>query len=209
MTSRTHLAATAATALIIMTTTANAAPFEFRGFYAGAFAGYSDMDAEFTTGTINDGGTMGGLLAGYNFLNGNIVWGAEGDFALFGANPNGSCPYNVAVNCEVDIGLVGTLRARLGYAMDDWLIYATGGAAAGRFDLDTDIGAGSTEGGLYGWTVGAGIEYLIGDIVGLKLEYRYMQFGDFKGIERELEDATGEDIEFDSHVIMGGINFHF
>ena len=40
-------------------------------------------------------------------------------------------------------------------------------------------------------------------------EYRYLQFGDFGGFDRKLQDPTGADIDVNMHVIMGGINFHF
>ncbi|HUS56292.1 MAG TPA: outer membrane protein [Thermohalobaculum sp.] len=202
------LAVAASVGLCITVSTASASPFEFAGFYAGAHAGYSDASADFSTGALSDKGSMGGLQAGYNFVNGNLLWGIEADISLTGADPKGACPFNAGVTCEVQSGPMGTLRGRLGYAMDDWLIYVTGGAAASRFELNT-VAPGGQDSGLHGWTIGIGAEYLLGDIVGVTLEYRYMDFGGFGGIESELRDPTGADIDVDMHVIMGGINFHF
>jgi outer membrane immunogenic protein len=198
-------AAVASAALLIAAPQASAAPFEFAGFYAGVHGGYVDSTADFSSGNLTDDGSLGGVQAGYNFLSGNFLYGVETDISLSNADPSGACPDNGAFSCEVESGPMATLRARVGYAVDDWLIYVTGGAAGSRFELDTD-GPGGRNNGLFGWTVGAGAEYLVGDIVGVKLEYRYLQFGDF---ERDLEDATGADIDVNMHVIMGGINFHF
>lgn len=106
------------------------------------------------------------------------------------------------------MGPMATLRARLGYAVDDFIVYATGGIAGSRFE-QTDTAGFDSDGGLFGWTVGAGAEYLVGDIVGVKLEYRYLQFGDFGSLQSGFEDPTGAEIDVNMHVIMGGINFHF
>ena len=137
-----------------------------------------------------------------------FMLGVDQMFSLTNASPMGSCPNNPGSTCEVETGPMGTLRARLGYARDDWMVYVTGGAAASKFELNTN-GASGRNSGLHGWTVGAGGEYLLGDIVGVKLEYRYLQFGDFGSFDEKLEDSSGNNIDVDMHVIMGGINFHF
>ena len=202
---RLKLVAATTAALLLSTSIGSASPFEFAGFYAGAHAGYSDSSADFGTGDLNNDALIGGLQAGYNFLSGNFLYGVETDIALTGACTDGSCLYSPGFACEVNAGPMATLRGRLGYAVDDWLVYVTGGAAGAKFELETN-GPGGRDSGLFGWTVGAGAEYLVGDIVGLKLEYRYLQFGDFGG---KLQDPTGAEIDVNMHVIMGGINFHF
>jgi outer membrane immunogenic protein len=201
--------AVAVTAVLLFTADmAQASPFEFAGFYAGAHAGYLDTSADFKSGDLDEDGSMGGLQAGYNFIDGNLMYGVELDFSLATTKPDGACPNNPGISCEVESGPMGTLRARLGYAQDDWLIYVTGGAAASKFELETN-GPGGRDSGLHGWTVGAGGEYLLGDIIGVKLEYRYLQFGDFGGFDEKLEDPSGRNIDVNMHVIMGGVNFHF
>ena len=172
---------------------AQASPFEFGGFYAGVHLGYMDVEADSDGGggSVSGDGLMGGFQAGYNVVNGNFMWGLETDFSLTDASP---C-------CSIDVGPMATLRPRIGYAADDWLLYVTGGIASAQFE-DFDAFDGS-----YGWTLGAGAEYLVGDIVGVKLEYRYMRFGDVEqGIVSPLGDSG---IDFDLHTVMGGVNFHF
>jgi outer membrane immunogenic protein len=72
-----------------------------------------------------------------------------------------------------------TLRGRLGYAVDKWLLYATGGVAWARIDssefniLLPQIGVVQTDTRV-GWTVGAGIEYAVGWGWSVRSEYLYI-----------------------------------
>ncbi len=191
--SRIKLATAATAALLVTAPMAQASPFEFGGFYAGVHLGYMDVEADSDGGggSISDDGMMGGLQAGYNVLSGNFMWGIETDISLTNASPGG----------VIDVGPIATLRPRIGYAVDDWLLYVTGGIASSQFE-DFDAFDGE-----FGWTLGAGGEYLLGDIVGVKLEYRYMRFGDVEqGIVSPL---GGSGIDFDMHTVMAGVNFHF
>lgn len=209
--SRIKLATAATAALLVTASMAQASPLDFAGFYAGVHVGYLDATAELdgSGGSNDDGQSMGGVQAGYNFFNGNFMWGIETDFSLTGSNPDGACPFNSALSCEMDVGPMATLRPRIGYAADDFLIYATGGAAAARFEVDATFpgggSAGDSDSGVFGWTVGAGVEYMIGDIVGVKLEYRYLRFGDFD----DIKSPDGSKLDVEMHTVMGGLNFHF
>ena len=194
---------------------AQAAPFHFAGFYAGGHFGYTDADAEFDVGgnSISDEGLMGGLQAGYNVLSGNLVWGVEIDISGMNASPDGTCAFNSTLDCEIDLGPIGTARARLGFATGNWLFYVTGGAAATHYELDSETKAGGVQvddanGGVFGWTAGAGVERMVGDIVGVKLEYRFMRF---VGADFDASTCGGcdSDIDLDVHTIMAGVNFHF
>lgn len=197
---RAAVATLAVSGLLSSAPVSFAAPFELAGFYAGAHAGYADMTADLGADDGSDGGAMGGLQAGYNLLNGNLVFGVEIDISGFAGDPDANCLRGIT--CSVDADLSATLRPRIGFAADDFLVYATGGIAAARFDLTLGGGGDSTE-GAFGWTVGAGVEYLVGDIVGLKLEYRYLRFG-------SVDFGSGlPDADIDIHTVMGGINFHF
>lgn len=149
--SRIKLGAATSAALIVSVQMASASPFEFAGFYAGAHVGYSEASADFgppseilannnpqielqsliflgnNSGDLSGNGGMGGFQAGYNFISSNFMYGVEADFSLSGANPDGPCPNSPGDDCEVNSGPMATLRARAGYAVDDWLIYVTGG----------------------------------------------------------------------------------
>ena len=210
-----RLAAAATAALLLTAPMAQAAPYHFAGFYAGGHFGYSDVDAEFkgSSASIGDEGLMGGLQAGYNVLvNNSIIWGVETDISGIAARPSGTCSFNGLLDCEINLGPTATLRGRLGFATGNWLVYVTGGVAATHYELDskTKIGGVTVDdanGGVFGWTVGAGVERMVDVIVGVKLEYRFMSFKD-----ADFDPFLGSgdsDLDFDIHVIMAGVNFHF
>jgi outer membrane immunogenic protein len=82
-----------------------------------------------------NGGMIGGTF-GAQIQQGHVVLGFEGD--LDWANISGSgittptiagIPQGVTLNVNSKIDAMGTVRARAGVAINNWLIYATGGAA--------------------------------------------------------------------------------
>ena len=71
-----------------------------------------------------------GLTSGFNIQTGPVVLGLEGDISA--TNKKGSAaefPPNAVFNNEVKERWLSTFRGRVGYAQDNWLLYATGGAA--------------------------------------------------------------------------------
>jgi outer membrane immunogenic protein len=83
----------------------------------------------------------------------------------------------------------GTMRARLGAAADNWLIYLTGGAAWAKVESSLALvttpgltGAGAQTAGTFGhgrlgWTMGAGVERRFGDGWSVKCEYLFANLG--------------------------------
>lgn len=220
--SRFHIPAAAAAAAILAAPAAQAEPEEFAGIYAGTHVGYIHATADFDTGgDISDGGVIGGFQLGVNFLTGNVIWGVETDLSITDVDPDGGCPFLATASCSIDVEGVTTLRARLGYVvMDDLLFYVTGGAAAAPFRIASAGTSGMVpftakdDDGKFGWTAGAGVEYLVGSSplpgeknVGIKIEYRYMNFDT---LDIDAVPGVGEQkIELDTHAIMAGINWHF
>jgi outer membrane immunogenic protein len=89
-------------------------------------------------------------------------------------------------------GLYGDATVRLGYAMNNALLYAKGGYAFydGMADQTTGL-AGFTiqnAGVFNGWTIGGGLEYKISPNMSVKAEYMYYDFGDPKAT---LTSAAG------------------
>lgn len=156
-------------------------------FRTGDATGRSDRSREATT-------AVGGVFGGWNWQTGPWLYGLEADLA--GANlkrPVASTATGfgyAAVDPVFDViraktDLYGTLRARLGYAFERSLIYATFGLAGAetRF-LATypDLAGGPaatarTERGYLGFTIGAGVQYAITENLALGLDYRYIDLG--------------------------------
>ncbi|EIZ84298.1 carbohydrate-selective porin OprB [Methylobacterium sp. GXF4] len=156
-------------------------------FKSGDATGRSDQGRNATT-------AVGGLFGGWNWQTGPWVYGVEA--SLDAANLKRPVPSTIAgfgygdvdpvfniVRAKAD--LYGTLRARIGYSFDRYLIYGAVGltGANARFlasypDLDT--GGQTTarrELGYVGFTLGAGVQYAITDTLALGIDYRYVDLG--------------------------------
>jgi outer membrane immunogenic protein len=140
-----------------------------------------------TTNTIN--GFTGGGQIGYNQQVGNIVVGLETDLNWVGASKRNTfigtgALAGLGVTSRDKVEYIGTLRGRLGYAADRFLIYVTGGLAYGNPNssaalvLGPNFWTGSTgSGARAGWTVGGGIEYALTNNWTIKGEYLYYDLG--------------------------------
>jgi outer membrane immunogenic protein len=145
--------------------------FTWGGFYAGGLAGYGWGKADTDNGNFDADGFFGGLFAGYNVLLGNsIVAGIEADGTYGHQDGSGGSP-----NISVENNWNGTVRGRLGYAIDRILVYGTGGLAVGEVDVsDASTSDSNTA---IGWTAGGGVEAAITDKLIGRVEYRYTDFG--------------------------------
>lgn len=185
------------------------APFSWAGLYVGLNAGYSwglqnnslqTLGGVIVSGNSNNdkiNGFIGGGQIGYNWQINQWVLGVEADLQASGQKGNGtfaipgsdpcapvaSCPIPATSAAYTDkLDWFGTVRGRLGYAMDRWLPYVTGGWAFGHGSV-----SGSSIGGIVstvngsknynGWTIGGGLEYAYNNHWSVKAEYLYIDFG--------------------------------
>jgi outer membrane immunogenic protein len=163
---------------------------------------YGPMDELGFTDTADDAWFTAGILAGYNWQYGNFVIGAEADINYLGFNQTVRHDATDAVSSvlaqdptiatdkvEYTVDWFGTFRARLGYAVDNVLIYGTGGLAYGQMKVHQLLDAANADGDAVrwdsngkilnaGWTVGGGIEYAYDRWV-LGAEYLYVDLGTF------------------------------
>jgi opacity protein-like surface antigen len=209
---RIHFAAYAAAALLTAAPAAEAAPYDFGGFYFGGHVGVTDAEIDFDgfSGDLDEKAVVGGFQVGYNVLSGDFLWGVETDLTLSSAHMEGTCPYNGQLSCDILASPVATVRPRVGYLNGDWLFYATAGAAVGVFKIDARDAGGNqfddTDETDVGLAAGLGVERMLGDTVGVKAEYRYMQFWD---VRFESESGGDPKADFSSHSILIGVNWHF
>jgi outer membrane immunogenic protein len=168
---------------------AYAPAFSWTGFYIGGELGWIRTDPEYTTSAVllgtpfvvsaasNKNGMSYGVLAGYNYQMGNVVLGVEGDFEGWTV---GKIRYTAITGdfLTAHSKWGGSVRGRLGYAVDRVLLYVAGGAAF--VSSETSIPTtGISIGGddiRAGWTVGAGLDYAFTNNWFTGLEYRYSQF---------------------------------
>ena len=215
---RLVLASIGALAVMTMTGSANAAdiarrqamptkapmyeaPYNWTGFYVGINGGYgfgtSDIGAAFPGSYDVNGGLAGGTV-GYNWQMGQAVFGVEGDIDWSGIRGNGTCG---VTTCETRNDWLSTARVRLGYAVNRFMPFVTGGAAFG--DIKNDVaGVGSASDTKVGWTLGGGVEAAIAGPWTAKVEYLYADLG--RGAS-----VLGADASFKTNIVRGGINYRF
>ncbi|MGK9050085.1 outer membrane protein [Neorhizobium petrolearium] len=170
--------------------------FTWAGPYVGIHGGYGWADGEFSNGALTDstsfdGGRIGAFV-GYNwqFSNG-FVAGIEGD-VNYDWNDKA---YGGADNVGTDFS--GSVRGRVGYAVDRVLVFAAGGwTATNAFVENPDDNETA-----HGWTIGGGVDWAVTDNLFLRAEYRY---NDFQSV-----DLSGVDSDFDQHVINVGLGVKF
>jgi outer membrane immunogenic protein len=169
--------------------------FSWTGCYAGIEGGgiwgktthvaTNGAGAGFTQFTTNvDGGTIGGTI-GCNYQTSNWVVGIENDFAWAGidGSSNHSPPFATGIIGHTTTTWLDTLRARVGYAADRWLWYATGGVAfsdiKGSAEVPGFVPLVTITNDRVGWVIGAGVEWaaFADPHLSVKAEYLYADFG--------------------------------
>jgi len=134
-------------------------------------------------------GFTGGVYGGCDYQAGAWVFGIETDWS--NVNKSGQTFDNFTFDAEghhatTPVSVTeaqerwfATLRGRLGYAVDKWLLYATGGVAWVRID-SSEFSVLFPQGGVVqtdtrtGWTIGAGIEYAVGWGWSARSEYLFI-----------------------------------
>jgi outer membrane immunogenic protein len=196
------------------------------GCYVGGAVGYAwarDRDDEKAIATgapspfspSSDASVSGVKLGGYlgcNCQMSAFVFGVEADGEW--ANLTGSADFsNTGTppdHYDAGIDWQGSVRARLGYAFDRALLYATGGVAfahinehdvVGAIALSTDNASTRT-----GWTVGAGLDYAFTPQWIGRIEYRYADFGTFS-YSPTVFAAFTENHKITEHAVRLGIAY--
>jgi len=183
----------------------------------------------------NPKGVMLEGFAGWNtqFSN-NVVLGAEGSLAVGDvsneqsmSSANGLIGSGVfaKISARSEIAAMAKAKIKLGYAINRFLPYVTVGGVAARTKYSGDItiigvGGGpfplsinlgdSTEKTVYGWTVGTGLDYRIGENGFLRASYdytdlnsaRYLKFGGLGNIDLGKK-------AFDLHEFKLGVGYSF
>lgn len=210
---------------------AYAAPaYNWGGFYVGAHIGYGWGTTNFDqyqtngnyelSGSFDRDGVFGGGQIGYNvMLSPNWLIGIEADIS--GADIKGGSQAIVGattVSGTSTIDYFGTVRGRLGYAVDNVLFYGTGGLLWGHAKSSRDLtNAGVTASSSFTanpttWVAGGGIEWGFAPNWSAKIEYLYSELdtagdftytGAFAAGNRHIESTT------ELHTVKLGVNYRF
>jgi outer membrane immunogenic protein len=209
------------------------------GGYAGdefkyPFSGnYEDVISASGAADLTSSGFLGGVQAGYNYqFASSWVAGLEADIdatsitGKVSVNASGSFegyPASGSVSAKSEQPYLGTLRGRLGYLVTDrFLVFGTGGLAYGQVKTSADAGYSYGPGpdsGTFswskdtihtGWTLGAGVEYMINKNWTFKTEYLYVDLG-----SKTLLSGSGDGYAYDlkvhptDNIVRAGLNYKF
>ncbi|WP_157959900.1 outer membrane protein [Devosia submarina] len=184
----------------------------------------------------SSGGALFGIGAGYDQQFGRFVLGIAGDVAW--ANADGSAEFRAidpgtpfsppafvgqetVTSFQTNLNNLTTARLRAGVTADKALFYVTGGLAAGHVEnefgialpgIATSFGPWSADGLLWGYSVGAGVEYAVTEDVTAKLEYLYYDFSD-RSVRATDGAFPGQQITYrflnNGGLVRAGLNFKF
>jgi outer membrane immunogenic protein len=200
------------------------------GFYVGVNGGYAwdwgkDAVVFNTLGTLHpnpSGGLFGGQVGYHWQWTPEWVFGVETDFdgvGIFGSSQGG------IAGAVQRVDMLGTLRGRAGYSLENVLLYLTGGLAYGRTDLATSLtmggacgpagfcGAAASTQWMVGWAAGAGFDWEFLPRWSFRTEYLHFDLG---SRHQDLTDPAGVPVTafgtaatFRGDIVRGAINFKF
>jgi outer membrane immunogenic protein len=205
---------------------------------AGSAVGLTDGAVSPFVQNRSDGFTGGGQI-GYNYQfpnsgyfggSGGVVVGLEADASYTDLNQTsdtlGLGGFDTQIHSRTDF--VGTVRGRLGYAFDRFLVYGTGGFAYGDVHSSTNlIGAGSpfysgAQNSLRtGYAYGGGIEYALpttsflnvfhSSAVTVKAEFLRYDLGSTSYLVPAPFPGSSftSRVHTDGNIVRAGLNFKF
>lgn len=180
----------------------------FAGWFIGATLGgaTSTFDFSESSSTIDASGFLGGVTGGYNWQNGPIVIGLEGD--VLSADVSGDRRFNGGINrANPSINTMADIRLRAGVTVvPQVLVFATLGGAWADADLNVaGPGGRSADGTFFGWSIGGGAEVALSSNWSARFDY---QFTDF---DSETVSYPGGDLEYepDMSIYRGSLNYRF
>jgi outer membrane immunogenic protein len=182
------------------------------GFYAGA-----NLGGVWTASGVDASSVIGGGQLGYSWQFGSLVLGAETDIQGMGLHRSAvlfsAIGNSITSNTSVDY--LGTLRGRVGFARDRWMVYGTGGFAYTTIDHDGMglVGVAGTYSGSNernGFAVGAGAEWMFADRWSAKAEYLYTQFPHFTNVYTTTSHPITVNYgDLKLNIVRLGVNYHF
>lgn len=189
--------------------------FSWSGGYVGLHLGVAtgnnrwDERSVSASSTPGDwGGTPWGVRLGYDMQSGAWVFGAALDYthgveATSETSATFACG---ATGCVTTVDNTVALRARVGYAWDRTLFYATAGAARGEVMASSSINPNHGSGSLNGWVAGVGLEHAVNNRWSVGVEYLHTDLGRLE-IPVACNTDCFTDVSFGT--LRLGVNFRF
>ena len=193
--------------------------FDMDGWVAGGQAGYNWQNDRWVFGLEGDIQATG--------QKGNTAFTCAGTVCSTGITAVAAALAPVNVTLENKLDWFATFRGRVGVTFTPTVLgYVTGGLAVGGVNGNGLISGRanavggpvisstfSNDGTQVGWTVGAGVEASIGGNWTAKVEYLYLDLGNFHSTAVLAGNSPPSRVEFSSHVTdhiaRVGVNYRF
>jgi outer membrane immunogenic protein len=164
------------------------------GGFGPAADGYTTPSRPLLASSEMMAGGIGGGQLGFDWQLGNLVLGFEADVDGSGQSGSGNltvlgcgatCPG--AISSSARVSAFGTARGRIGYAVDRWMFYGTGGllwqSIANSYGFTTEtgtsVGIGSNSATRAGYAAAAGVEAALSSNWIAGVDYLYLDTGRF------------------------------
>jgi len=209
--------------------------YNWTGFYVGGHigGGWGSTDnhsgapgtGAFPTGTpYNSGsssGFLGGLQGGFNWqVAPNFVLGIEGEYSWTDVKSDPTSThglFSVTTTNSTKTDDIAMVTGRIGYAANEWLLYAKGGWAwvdGGSSGVVTRPGFAndytSTSVSRDGWVAGVGVEWGFAPNWSAKLEYNHIDFGStLVTVDHSNGTTSFTDSASKMDIVKAGLNYRF
>lgn len=174
----------------------------------------------------NKTGFTGGAQGGYNYVAGPWLLGLEADWEWLDVSATSSksaqslvliSPARVFnINQRVSTDWMVTLRPRVGYIYNNWLLYATGGVAWSQLKYRAEISdnfgnAASTDTSTTktGWAAGGGVGYALTQQWSVRGEYLYADFGHVGTATTNSFASIRPDDSVKTNIFRVGVDYRF
>lgn len=196
----------------------------------GGLAGFFAAGGNVLPG-VNPNGIIGGGQIGYNWQISPWVLGIVADIQASDMKASGTGAASIGAFTSITesktakIDWFGTVRAKVGYAVNNVLFYGTGGLAYGEVNASTSFNdpsagggprvfAGSSSSTKTGWAAGAGVDYALSRNWTVGAEYLYVDLGTISTTETQVSGPANastftSNSKFTANIARLTINYKF
>lgn len=175
----------------------------------------------------SDGEFTGGVQGGYNWTSGNLMFGVETDVSFLDLGVTDQktvrsplAPVDYSLTQDIETDWLWTVRPRIGYVSDQWMVFASAGFAMSEVDYkvnftDTRSPPNAAQGSFSdtrtGWAGSIGAAYAVNEQWSFTGEWLYIDLGEIDGTIATQNGFVSleSDGDIQASLLRFGANFRF